>query len=388
MKDLKIYIGIFSFVIAVYLVALYKQPKKVNWKETYSRNDKIPYGTYILHNRLTDIFPGSAIKNERKPLSNVFKDEQIKNGSYIVIASTVGFDEYDFKRLATYMNKGNNVFIAAYSLSPYLNDTLKLGIGSDFAAHPTLKFNAKGINNKKYTFEQGIGDQFFSKFDTSKVVVLGVNQANKANFIKYNYGKGGLYLIPTPQIFSNFNLLNPSGADYAAKALSHMKVGGDIIWDDYPSMGSEEESSIMRVFFQHKELKFAYYIALFSLILFVLFEMKRRQRIIPVITSLSNSTLEFVELIGRVYYQERDHLNIAKKKINYLLEYIRATYNIRTNSIDKEFKELLVAKSGMPLPLIDDLLSNVNYCLSVSKITDNQLMELNKVMEEFYNKSK
>jgi len=388
MKDLKLYIGIASVVLAIYLIALYNQPKSVNWKETYSQKDKIPYGTYVLRSRLKDIFPGSKIVDQRKPVFNVFREEHIKNGSYIIVASTVQLNKYDFKELVKYMQKGNNVFIAAYNLSQFLDDTLKLTIKSSMVLKPLLKFQNPQFSNKTYSFDRGIGDQFFSKYDTTKAIILGVNQDKKANFLKYNYGKGGLYLVPGPQLFSNYNILNADGADYAAKALSHLNTGGDIIWDDYPSLGRDEEASLLRVLFQHPNLKYAYYIALFSLVAFVLFEMKRRQRVIPVITPLQNTTVEFVELIGKVYYQKRDHADIAKKKINYLLEHIRSSYNIRTNAIDKEFNNLLIAKTGLEAPFIGELLMNINYCLSSNRLSNKELIDLNKVIEEFYDKSR
>ena len=388
MKDLKRYIGVASVVLAIYLIALYNKPNSVNWNETYSQKDKIPFGTYVLRNRLKDIFPGSQIIDQRKPVFNVLTEQNIKNGSYIIVASTVKFNKYDFKKLVNYMQKGNNVFIATYNLGDYLNDTLKLSINSALALKPTLRFKKSEFKSKTYSFDRGIGDQFFSRYDTSKVTVLGINQDNKPNFIKYKYGSGGLYLLPSPQLFSNYNILNKNGADYAAKALSHLNMAGDIIWDDYPSLGRDQETSLFRVLFQHPNLTYAYYIALFSLVAFVLFEMKRRQRVIPVITPLQNTTVEFVELIGKVYYQQRDHADIAKKKITYLLEHIRGSYNIRTNAIDKEFNNLLIAKTGLEAAFIGELLMNINFCLSSNRLSNMELIDLNKVIEEFYDKSR
>jgi hypothetical protein len=388
MRDLKIYIGIFSIFLVIYLVALYNQPKPVDWSETYSREDKIPFGTFVLHNRLKDIFPGSTILSRRKPFYNVFKEEQVNQGNYIIISGKIKLDEYDFKELVNYMHRGNSVFIATYYLNEYITDTLKLAINSGLKTKPKLKFSNRKLNDRSYSFDLGMGDQFFSKYDTAKAEVLGVNGDKKAVFLKYPFGDGALYLMPSPKFFTNYAMLKPSGADYAAKALSYLPKGGDIIWDDYPTLGSQEETSIFRVFFKHPELRYAYYIALFSLIAFVIFEMKRRQRIIPVITPLKNSTVEFVELVGRVYYQQRDHSNIAEKKITYLLEHIRSTCKINTTILDAEFNELLAAKTGIDLAIIAKLILNINYCKNNTQISDRQLIDLNLVIEEFYYKSR
>ena len=61
MRDLKIYVAIASVILAVYFLAMYNKPKPVDWTESFSRKDKIPFGTFVLYERLGDIFPGSKI---------------------------------------------------------------------------------------------------------------------------------------------------------------------------------------------------------------------------------------------------------------------------------------------------------------------------------------
>ena len=73
-------------------------------------------------------------------------------------------------------------------------------------------------------------------------------------------------------------MLKPEGADYAAKALSYLQPKSEIIWDEFSHLGREEDLSLMRVFFNHKELKWAYYIAFFSMLIYVMYEVKRRQQ--------------------------------------------------------------------------------------------------------------
>ena len=103
----------------------------------------------------------------------------------------------------------------------------------------------------------------------------------------------------------------------------------------------------MRVFFSHASLQWAYYISLFGMVIFVLYEMKRRQRIIPVIEPLKNSTVEFVNVVGQVYYEQRNNMNIAQKKILFFLEHLRTKYYLKTNPLDQEFIERLSQKTGI-----------------------------------------
>src|SRR5205085_7557129 len=132
--------------------------------------------------------------------------------------------------------------------------------------------------------------------------------------------KGNFYLCSTPVFFSNIQLLTLCNNDFAYKALSYLPIN-DIIWDEYQKQGAEGEDSLLRAVLAHESLKWAYYIALGSVVLFIIFEAKRRQRIIPIIEPLANSTLEFTRTLGNLYLSKGDHKNIAAKKIQYFLGY-------------------------------------------------------------------
>src|SRR5579871_5141807 len=94
---------------------------------------------------------------------------------------------------------------------------------------------------------------------------------------------------------------------------------------------------ILCVLFLNRYLKWAYRIALITVIIFVFFEIKRRQRIIPVIEPLRNSTLDFVRTVGGVYFHQHNNKNIAEKKIQYFFEFIRSHFYLSTVYLDDEF---------------------------------------------------
>ena len=99
--------------------------------------------------------------------------------------------------------------------------------------------------------------------------------------------------MPTRRCLANYSLLQDMGAAYSSIALSYVKNSSNLYWDQYYTRGREGAESPMRVFLQNYSLRWAFYIAVFSLLLFVLYEMKRRQRIIPIIPPLNNTTVEF-----------------------------------------------------------------------------------------------
>jgi len=386
MKDLKIYVFLATALLLVYLVAQYNKPKATDWTVTMSNNDKIPFGTYVLYNRITDILPGATIKNYRQPVYNIINDDSVKHGTYIIIAEQVELNKLDYEQLEQYVKNGNDVFIAAEYFG-ILGEKLNIRMGNDTRENggaTRIGFVNKQVSDYLYDIDKGASDNYFASFDEDKAVVLGKNQYDHCTYLKFPMGKGALYLNANPVMFTNYSLLKDMGASYSSVALSYLKNDGNILWDEYYTKGRVGGESAMRVFLSNYKLKWAFYISFFSLIVFVLYEMKRRQRIIPVVTPLTNSTVEFVNVVGQVYYEQRNNSNIAEKKVSYFLEHIRSTYGVRTNVFDNDFITLLSQKSGAKPELIKQLTEQIINVHITSRLSDGELINLNHNIEQFY----
>jgi hypothetical protein len=285
------------------------------------------------------------------------------------------------------MKRGNHVFIAASDLGPLLKE--KFALNTNMYTNPlnsrmSVNFTDPSLREKGgYIFDKGLGTPYFTKYDTT-ATVLGRNDVGGANFLRYQIGRGSLYLLPDPRLLTNFCLLQPRGPDYVAKALSHVPKVQTLIWDENNTRGNVENSAVLRVIFQHSELRWAYCLALAGILLFVLFEMKRRQRVIPVMEKPLNSTVDFVRTVGRVYYEQRDNTDIALKKISYLLEFIRSQYGLKTAALDEEFVLMLAGKSGVSGEEVQALIMQIEHMQENARISDAQLIALNRKIENFY----
>jgi hypothetical protein len=389
MKGLKLYLVISAVFVIVYVVAQYYKPKPTDWTPTYLKEDKIPFGLYILNKEIGSLFPNTVVRSTREPVYNTLKGVDYRNSNYLLIAGSLELDKLDYKEMERYLRNGNDVFIATFNLGKVLRGRLKIetdmvyGIGKNESV-PINFVNPSLKSRKPYRFDKGLGDQFFSNFDSLRATILGKNQKGQANFLKYSYGKGSLYVLPNPQLLTNYSLIRADGADYAAKALSYLKPTPTLIWDERYTKGNSDDASLLRVVFKNDKLRWAYYTALISLVIFVLFEIKRRQRIIPVIRPLKNSSVDFVKVVGSVYYEQRDNTDISQKKINYFLEFIRSNYRLKTQELDEEFSADLIHKTGLPNDVIHSLVQLIKGVSASKKVTDQQLISLNKSIEHFY----
>lgn len=392
MSGLKRYMIFGSLLLVLYLVAQYTKPIEVNWATTYLPEDKIPFGTYILRNHAKELFPKSEQKVYKTDIYNSLKNAPKSSSNYFIIASNLKTSALDFAAMKKYMEAGNHVLIAAFQMNGALADSLNIQLGSDFDFQNKTKYpiNFTSPHLKRdmdYYFEKGIAAQYFSGLDRKKAIVLGRKYDQHPNLIQYRFGKGSLLLCPNPQLFTNYSLLNENGSDYAAKVFSYLPQAKTIIWDEYYSRPVVNSQSVLRVLFSYDELRWAYYLAIIGLVIFVLYEMKRRQRIIPVLDPLKNSAVEFVQTIGRVYYQQRNNHDILDKKVNYFLEYLRNKYRLKTTELDQDFVDTLVKITSIDTALIEQLIGYVNTIEKMdrnTKITDQYLIEFNKLIEQFY----
>jgi len=392
MSGLKRYFIFGGLLLALYFIAQYTKPPVINWSTTYLPEDKNPFGTYILRNHLKDIFPKSEQKVYKTDIYTTLKKAPKAHSNYFIITSILKLEKLDFVAMRKYMEAGNHIFIAAFQMDGALADSLKIALGSDFDFHNKTKYPVNFTSpylkrDMDYYFEKGIAAQYFSSLDTLKALVLGRKYDVKPNLIQYRFGKGSLLLCPNPQLFTNYSLLNENGSDYAAKVFSYLPQAKTILWDEHYVRPAADEQSVLRVLFSYDELRWAYYIALIGLVVFVLYEMKRKQRVIPILDPLKNSAVEFAQVIGSVYYQQRNHHDIIGKKISYFLAYLRNKYRLKTVMLDEEFKDTLIKITGIDANLIEQLIGYINAFDKTeekAKISDQNLIEFNKLIERFY----
>jgi hypothetical protein len=139
---------------------------------------------------------------------------------------------------------------------------------------------------------------------------------------------------------------------------------------------------------QDPALKNAYWVLIVLVLLFMFFEAKRRQRIIPVIAPPRNATLEFAKTVGHLYFHHGDHANLAEKKITYFLDYIRTHLRLPTSQIDDVFLNSVAERAGMPEADVRAVFATVSEVEGQKNLSEDALQRLNRQIEAFYRNSK
>jgi hypothetical protein len=397
------YIALLSGIFIVLVLVELNKPKPVDWRHTFSKRDKIPYGNYVLGEMIADIFGEGNVSVSNKTIYEtvgrnadstnfIYTEEQPGRANYIFINDRFSPDKLDTEMLLQFVANGNSVFVAAGRFQGTFADTLKiktkdylfsdslLSIKQDSLS---LNFVNSALKKKRdYGYKNGTIPYYFSSFDSSSATILGVNSKDKASLVRLDYGKGNIYLSSTPLAFTNYNMLFQNNAEYISGALSYLPKG-KIIWDEYYKVGRGEEETPLRFILSRTALAWAYGITIVSLFCYILFEAKRRQRIIPIVAPPQNATLEFVDTIGRLYYQYGDHKNLAHKKITYFLESVRSRFYLKTNLLDEEFVEKLSEKSNVEKEQVKMLISLIRKINEAGSVTEEMLIRLSDMIDGF-----
>lgn len=405
---------IILFVIVAAIAALLftgdsNSGKKFDQRITLKKKDKIPYGTNVAFENLRYIFPKASISvNKQEPgywdsLSN-YNDGQ----ALIIIAPQINADEYEMKKLIRFIENGNDVFISARTISAAVQEILDIETSpinttemKDWKGDPTidrlyLQLTQPAFKEKaKFTYDGEKFNAWVLSYDSTTTDILGTDDTKRTNFIHLKAGKGNLYLHVAPLAFSNYFLLHDNNMKYYENVMSVISPEvKKVVWDEfylnkkyYYEQNKEGKKSWMSVLFQYKSLMWALLIAMLTLLLYVLMEMRRKQRFIPVVKKPKNDSLDFVKTIGRLYYEKGDNLNLCRKMASYFLEHVRNKYKLATGTLDEEFIKKLQFKTGTEENEIRGIVSSIRELNAGGKITDKQVADFHKKLEAFYGRS-
>lgn len=396
-KTIKIYIALLVFLFAGAIAIEFSREQPINWNRTFNETDKIPYGTFIFYEQLNNLFPERRIKTIHATPYEYFDalynfDDSIYNtsGTYMAVNNFSGLDDVSAQELLDFAAHGNDVFISSNFPSKNIQDSLGVDIKNDysFKGKALLSFANSGFKKDSITIEKGLGNYYFTELDSASTTVLGYQKFDSIrhiNYVKVEYGAGNFYLHLQPIVFTNYHLLKKNNKKYAEAALSYI-ANDTIHFDSVNKIGSDLGSSPLRFILKTPALRWAWYLALFALVCFMIFNAKRRQRIVKIIKPNENTTVAFTKTIGNLYYETKEHDTIIDKKITYFLEYLRREYFLDTQILDERFIKNLSLKSNKKEDTIKRLINLILQLKAKRHLEEADLLRLNKAIEAFYNK--
>jgi hypothetical protein len=387
------FILIAAFLIGLLALIELFYPKPVSWGISLSSEDTAPFGVSVLKASLPDIFNEKEISMSRE--SFYLMADSIRNDpNYLVICEVFLQGEEDFESMMNKVSEGAHLLLSAYQFSGFIQDSLgfsvKDGIIEDLYPDGLIPEDDSTFLEmvypdleEKFVYRRMDAPYSFEMDEPDNWEILTMNEEGKPVSIAKRFGDGKIILNSTPLVFSNYYLLYANSSKPASALLSQLPES-PLHWTEFYSRGRGEIQTPLRFVLSTLPLRWTYYLTIFTVLAFVFFEAKRKQKAIRIIQPPRNESLDFIKTVGNLYFESSDHKNIADKKIQYLFEYIRAHFNIHTIEFDNpEFYDQLANKSGKPLLNIEGLFTLIGILQKKEKVHENELRILNDKIEAF-----
>lgn len=398
-------IGLAALVFIVMMIAIgynnqgSKRTKfKADARLSLGYRDKSVYGGYIAYKLLPGFFGGLPLRVVTKPFTKTYsKDTHMSSSAgsaYILTGRHIYTSTQDVADMLSYVEAGNQLFVAAESIDSLFMDTF--GFTDSLKVTGSSKGGAQHFVNRtfrpaEFSYNGRMGNNYIASLDTAVSAVLGVNDEDHTNFVRITRGNGQVFVSLNPYIFTNYFLSTGSNEQALAHMMAYMRAGvGAVFWDEYYKHLSAPQSgdfSNWQVLMRYPSMRWAFLLALLLMILFAVFEGKRRQRIIPPKPPVVNTSLEFVKTLGKLYFAHHNNLNLANKMIVHLLEFVRTQYNLNTNVLDADFIHRLSRKSGHKEEEVERMIRMVDHIRLSGSITDDELKAFYKSIYHFYLKT-
>lgn len=399
-KILPVLITLVVLIITASVVIGLKRTKTVDWEESFDEKSNKPYGVSVLYKELPRLFKDYKVRTVYHQPSSYLKansedgyGEHVAEGSYIIIGNSDYLEDDSIDELLNFVDAGNTLFLSDYYFPQKFHDTLNVSINFVENEKDSISYlSLKHVNIDDITLDRNTSDQYFSEFDSINHTVLGHSKIDykHINFLKVPFGEGHVFLHTEPKAFTNYHLLKKERYKYIEGVLSYLP-DNHVYFDSYTKIqtgydGDVEKESNLGWFLEQLSFKWAWFTAIVFGILFMIFNAKRRQRIIRIIKPLQNTTVAFVKTVSNLYFDTKDHKNLVDKKITYFLEKIRRDLNLNTDVLDEEFIEKLASKTGKKKDAVKKLVNYINLMRSKNEFFEENLIKLNRHIEAFYSK--
>jgi hypothetical protein len=389
-KDWK-YVAFLTLIFGIYVWLQLTAPKQHSWDLSLDYTGKEPYGAIALYRLLPSLF-NEGVEVSTKTFYEL-QDSLSSGDNFFVLARRFDPGKEDIVALLAFAEKGHNVFLSAEAFGYKLKDTLKVETQYNFLSNATfnksdsvfVEFNNETLQTDEKIYFKTINlENKFTKYIKDSASVFAITERDDVITLRIPWGKGNIFLNTTPAAFTNIYALRENHK-FISASLSPLPAT-KLVWLESYQVGHRELSTPLRYILTNEPLAWAYYLTIFSILFFMVFEAKRKQRPIPIIPPLTNNSLEFAGTIGNLYYQRGDHKNIAEKRIHFFFDYVRTHFYLQGHEPD--FIQRLSAKSAKPEQEIRSLITAIQSCVQAKSITVNELSELNRKIEEFYQTGK
>jgi len=400
------------FILLLFLLMYWMNkdaPVQYQWRPTYSTNDKEPFGAYAFDKILNDSWEKGYTHTYSSLYELVPETEEDSDTvniqpeyNLLITADYLTLDSVETKNLLKYVENGGSAIIATIRIFGFLKDTLNISIANpDYYRYITdlsvkqekekVNFCSPDSGQTMLVLPKTLVNNYFEIQDTVNYVFydslyrISTDSTGRTLSLRYAIGKGNLILISNPLIFTNYGILSDSINPYIWKHLAYLE-DKPLMRTEFYQTGSQggKSQSEFRVILRERAFKWAFYIVLTGIFVFMIFTAKRKQKIIPVINPPANKMLDFVRSIAGLYLLKNNNADILLKKQIYWGEELKRKYGIDivNDRHDYDFYKRVAEKTRQPFDDVRHLFLDLGAIDESTSVPDDEMMRLVGRMNE------
>lgn len=401
MKGSRIYILSVVLLAVVLMFIQMRLPHDFIWQESFATDDREPYGCFVFDSIMRQTLPhGYEVKN--LSIHKLSKECREKKQNVLIVAPLISLSGSDCRSLKRLAEGGSDIIVAARNTNDSQTDSvLKKEFGIRYVAYAYVTeyevLNAVKTNNMKHVFDSirwNHDDVFPQKeyrcyaFVTNPYLLV-LDENHKGRVLAYTgekvvayrmrLGKGSITFVSTNLAFTNYGVISSSISGYTMRLMS--QIAGRHVVRTTTFLPSPDKAvggyeSPTGYFFKEPPLRLALLLSVCAVIIFMIFNARRRQRAIPVLPTKKSNSLEFTQLIGSLYWQSHDNTDLVRKKYSLFCDKIRRQTGIDIGNVadDENNFSQLSRHTGIGSEEIKRMILNARFLtFKEIGISDNEL---------------
>lgn len=385
------YIIAFGLLFGFFLLVEALAPIHIDWTKTLQLDGKNAYDLKVFVEQLNENQYFDETTRIESTLYEYFQEvEDDKTKLYFAFADD--YDASSMELLSEKIKAGDDLFyVSSRFMSSYFDVEIRshrLYYDADKPVFIELKGTKQTLDIKPNTnlFSFSNLEEKLSAEVLAYIHYESNEELIKAPvFIRIPIEEGYVYLFSEPVIFTNYYMLKEDSYKFVEAVLS-VSDKEELVF--FNAKIDEEadylDGHLLKYIFRNPSLKWAWYLGLASLLVFVFFTAKRKQRIVPIDKPLENTSVDFAKTISNLFYETKDYAFAAERMKQYFLSEIRDKYHLDTQILDKTFVRNLSNKSGVSETTCQSLVDLFIKSENLQSISTTDLQAINKAIQDFY----
>lgn len=362
----------------------------VSWQTDYKYDSKDPHGGWLFKESIVEAY-GKANVLYYDDLDSLPNDS---NYLYINYGPNIIVPQKKQNQLLSFSENNNSILFICNDIDTY-DKTLGLFYTMNYYDSLTqIQFHDLDSISFKFQYYKNKIDKISHEFHSAVYPVdfvdstyhsIAFSQDTLSVFVKKQHENGDIHYYFNPYNFSNIASKQADYLQHFNKVFSHFDATKIILDNPKKSdilQSKYSDTSPIQYILSQTSLAWAYYLTLVSLLIFIFFRGKRKQRIIPISKANKNTSLEYVDTVSQLFQSQKQNRKLVEHIENIFYHKVRNKYFIDKTHTD--FINTFSHKSKIKRTDVDHIIDVFKNAKDGYDFTDDQLHRLHKKLEIIY----